>query len=152
MGSAYRLPQQRPPRQILAKISCQSVASVTCSAAPYNAVLTDGGTASVKLAITGTYSGLAQTSAVPWWRPALPCLAGLLLPFAMANGKSRRFLLSLCILCIFTFVGACGGGQSGTGGSGKSQTITIQLNAAAQTAGNGPLPQSIGTVTLRVTE
>jgi hypothetical protein len=36
--------------------------------------------------------------------------------------------------------------------NGKSQTIAIQLNATGRAAGNGPLTQSIGTVTLKVTE
>ncbi len=140
------------------QISCQAPSNVACNPTPYNAVLTDGGTAAVQVGITATYSNVAATNVEPprsaalWWRP-IPCLAALLLPFAMANGRARRILLSLCIFGIFTLMGACGGGQSGTGGvNGKSQTITIQLNASGQTAGNGPLNQTIGTVTLKVTE
>jgi hypothetical protein len=72
----------------------------------------------------------------------------------MANNRPRKLFLSLCVFSILTFMGACGGGQSGTGGDSgsKSQNITIQLTATAQTAGNGPLTQSIGTVTLKVAE
>ena len=136
------------------QISCQA-SNVSCNATPYNAVLTDGGTASVKLGITGTYSSLAKSnSAGSWWHPVVPCLAALLLPFVMANNRARKLFLSLCVFSILTFMGACGGGQSGTGGDSgsKSQNITIQLTATAQTAGNGPLTQSIGTVTLKVAE
>lgn len=138
------------------QISCQSSASIACNAKPYNAVLTDGGTTTVQLAITGTYSALGRNRAPALWRHAtLPLLATVMLPFAIGKRRHSRVLLCLCIFCTCAFMGACGGGSSGSsgaGGSSKGQKIVVQVSATAQTASNGPLIQNVGTVTLTLTE
>ncbi len=136
------------------QIGCQSSASIVCNATPYNAVLSDGGTTTVQLAITGMYPALAAKRAPGLWRQAtLPLLATLILPFAIGKRRHNRVLLCLCIICTCAFMGGCGGGSPGSSGAGssKGQKIAVQVSATAQTA-SGPLSQSVGIVTLTVTE
>ncbi|HEX6772024.1 MAG TPA: VCBS repeat-containing protein [Acidobacteriaceae bacterium] len=139
------------------QLSCASSANVTCNPTPYNAVLSDGGSATVKLTITGILAPvIAVHKSSTWKRTAAGfSLACLLFPFALAGGRRARLLLSLCVIAVCIGMSACGGGASKTNGGGNgaipgSQTISVQVNASAFTTG-GPINQPVGTISLTLT-
>jgi hypothetical protein len=134
------------------QVGCKSTSSVTCTMTPYAAVLSDGGTATVQIAITGMYgAGAGDAAPQQRWPTRLPWLAGLLLPLAAVRGR-KRMLLCLCLAGICTSLNACGGGQSSSRPPASSQTVKVQLYATTLMGGVPSLQQNIGMVTLTVTE
>lgn len=147
------------------QLACQSAAYVTCTATPFNAVLTDDGTATVQLAITGTMSAAESLSAPPWVRTAAGfTLACLMLPFALTRKASKAFAY-LLLIAFCVGISSCSGGSSmssgaggstgsgtgtGSGGSQNTQTISVQIKGTAATVG-GSINQTVGTISLILT-
>lgn len=135
--------------------TCQSTAGITCSTANSYTSLTDGGSATVELAVISS-----STASAPTLRPFrhLPWQTSLALMFLIFGGKMRstRTWLARCVqICAFALliasVTACGGSGGGGGTGPVSQTVTVSVSAQART-GSGVLTENAGTITLMITE
>lgn len=136
--------------------SCQSAASLVCTTPTSHASLSDGGSTTVALTVTPS----STASARPFWRFAdFSWQASLALIILVLKPKSRtgyklplRFWAICGYLLLTGTITACGGGSGTGGGTGPtSHTTTISVSAQAPT-GSGILQQSVGTLTLTITE
>lgn len=98
-------------------VSCQSpTSSLTCTASPSPASLTDGGTVSVQLTVSAAKTSSRLIPAFPrenLWEFELAVFC-LVVPVVLKFRRQRRVLFTLAVLVISLTLPGCGGGSGAT--------------------------------------